>query len=52
MFDGGFSNDVEVRVGGWKVGSNSVINSYGRGHRLDVLAEWIGKVAYDGVEID
>lgn len=52
MRDGGFPQGVDEHLGGWKVNSNTVMNGYGRGFRLEILREWIGKIAFDGVDIE
>lgn len=52
MRDLGFPRGVEERLGGWKSSGNDAMEGYGRGHRLEVLREWIAKIAYEGVEID
>lgn len=52
MRDGSFPRSVEERLGGWKAEAGSVMEGYGRGHRLEVLREWIAKVGYRGVVIE
>ena len=53
MLDAGFPQGIEEHLGGWKSNSNPVMNRYGRGYpMLEKLNEWIGKLSYEGVEID
>ena len=51
MRDASFPRSVEQCLGGWRGEGSSVMDDYGRGHRLEVLRDWIGKVAYDGVNV-
>jgi integrase len=52
MLDGGFPYGVDARLGGWKAGNNRVMDNYGRGYKIEMLNEWIAKVAYPEVVID
>ena len=52
MRDGSFPRSVEERLGGWKAESGSVMNAYGRGHRMEVLRDWLSKLIFDGVTVN
>lgn len=49
MRNKGFPRSVEEHLGGWKGEGSNSMDGYGRGHRLDILRDWIAKITFDGV---
>jgi hypothetical protein len=51
MRDAGLPRGIEEKLGGWASSGSEAMEGYGRGYKMEVLADWLSKIEFCDVDV-